>query len=102
MSQDKQKMVSKLSKTEKELSEYINQKQIGQRINFNSLPGLPEMKERHEFIGKWFRGGNGPSIEDDGIDGDVEDDIDYDLKKLNDDDLEGQTSDFEEWWGVER
>ena len=29
--------------------------------------------------------------------------IDYDLKKEADDlDLEGQTSDFEDWWGVER
>lgn len=71
-------------------------------IHFNSLPGLPNINDRHEFIGKWFRGGKGSDAEEAGIDGDDGDDIDYDLKDTKDDDLEGQTSDFEEWWGVER
>ena len=46
------------------------------------------------FIGKWFR------KPDSG--GQSEEEIEYDLKRVDRDDDEAQSSDFEEWWGVER
>ena len=46
------------------------------------------------FIGKWFRKPDSTQPS--------EDEIEYDLKRVDRDDDEAQASDFEEWWGVER
>ena len=60
-------------------------------------PVLQEM-DRNMFLGKLFghNRNNEVESEDQGSDG-----LDYELKREAGDD-QGQSSDFEEWWGVER
>ena len=57
---------------------------------------------KHEFMGKWF--GAGKKSGDENSDGEIKErDIDYELKKENgEDDVENQSSDFEDFHGVER
>ena len=72
------------------MTQYLKQnKYLREPINFNHLPVLPNINDRHEFIGKWFRGGEGGRAKNADLDGDHDDEIDYDLKGEYDDDLEG-------------
>ena len=64
---------------------------VAQNKSSNNLERHPLLQNRNMFLGNLFRENND----------DTEEKINYDLK--GDDGLhEGESSDFEDWWGVER
>jgi len=69
---------------------------LSQFVDQKIITNQPHISDgRTAFIGKWFRGGSGETEEPQ--------EVNYDLKGEQDDDLwEGQSSDFEDFWGVER
>ena len=75
------------------LKEFVAQKKV-----YNNFERHPILQSRDMFLGNLF-GKN--SDGEDKID--FEEKIDYDLKRNGEDGLhEAESSDFEEWWGVER
>ena len=90
----KETFKSKLSEFDRDISTFVDSNSHAPNKHYN----LPELMGRDQFLGKWFQGGRGETDIEQELDKEPE--IDYDLK--NNDDQEGQTSDFEEWWGVER
>jgi hypothetical protein len=88
-----------MAEQDRDLSQFVDQNKSYSSTDLKRH--FPSFGDRHEFIGKWFQGGKGDTQPDDVIEG-TDEEKDIELKKEGDEDLEGQTSDFEDWRGVER